>query len=385
MAGPRGSASAPLVDHLLATPHQFDFFQALRLLQLCAESDGARIGHDAQPAAEVVRLRGWAASQFPPADICRLQTVNRGADDPAWPPYEMTVSLPGLYGPQGVLPPHYTQRIVAEVRHHHRQPLRDFLDLFNHRLWSLLYRAWEKYRLPVQFERFRKRRKESAAANDAPSEHDLLTRCLLAAVGLAGPWLGGRLAVSDDLFVDYSGAFSRFPRNASSLAALLNDTVGLPIEVRQFQGSWLVLAPEDRSALPSARLANGLNNALGKTTIAGERVWSIQHRFRVRIGPVRWPQFQQFVPGAAGLVKLAQVVRQYVGLSLDFDIQVVLARDDVPELKLDASSGEVAGGARLGISTWLLSRRPSCDKDEAVFQHDGFPEPADHPNATPFM
>ena len=33
------------------------------------------------------------------------------------------------------------------------QGLREFLDIFNHRLISFFYRAWEKYRFPIAYER----------------------------------------------------------------------------------------------------------------------------------------------------------------------------------------------------------------------------------------
>jgi len=46
----------------------------------------------------------------------------------------------------GVLPP-ITPRWYRGVRAKD-YALRDFLDLFNHRVISLFYRAWQKYRFP---------------------------------------------------------------------------------------------------------------------------------------------------------------------------------------------------------------------------------------------
>ena len=44
------------------------------------------------------------------------------------------------------MPRHYTELLLQRIREKDFS-LRDFLDLFNHRLTSLFYRAWEKYSL----------------------------------------------------------------------------------------------------------------------------------------------------------------------------------------------------------------------------------------------
>ena len=67
----------------------------------------------------------------------------------------MLVAFLGLTGPSGVLPPHYTAHADARVCAAKDTSLRDLLDMFNHRLISLFYRAWEKYRLPFAYERSR--------------------------------------------------------------------------------------------------------------------------------------------------------------------------------------------------------------------------------------
>ena len=88
----------------------------------------------------------------------------------------MTVNFIGLIGPLGVLPHalHRTDRgapVCARCR-----TLRDFLDIFNHRMISLFYRAWEKYRFPVAYERGGRRT-------------DRFTGYLLDLIGLGTPGL----------------------------------------------------------------------------------------------------------------------------------------------------------------------------------------------------
>ena len=57
----------------------------------------------------------------------------------------------GLAGTGGILPSHYTQLLIDRVREKDFG-LRDFLDLFNHRLIAQFYRAWEKCHFYVGYE-----------------------------------------------------------------------------------------------------------------------------------------------------------------------------------------------------------------------------------------
>ena len=48
--------------------------------------------------------------------------------------------------------------------------------------------------------------------------------------------------------------------------------------------------------MPSAALTHGLNNEIGVNFILGERVWDVQSRFRVRLGPLKYDEFYRFMP-----------------------------------------------------------------------------------------
>jgi type VI secretion system protein ImpH len=133
-----------VAERLLADPTSFGFFQAIRLLER-ARPDQAPIGEYADPADEVVRFSVPPSISFPASEI---QSLEEQEDGPA----RMAVNFLGLTGPQGVLPYHYTQLVADRLRE--KDPtMRDFFDLFHHRMISLFYRAWEKYRFPVAFER----------------------------------------------------------------------------------------------------------------------------------------------------------------------------------------------------------------------------------------
>src|SRR5262249_18031604 len=151
-----------------------------------------------------------------------------------------------------------------------------WFDLFNHRLISLFYRAWEKYRFYILYER----------GDYAQPEPDTFTRCLFSWVGLGLPSLRNRLRVSlateeegekqervlaqvkDLALLHYSGFLSHRPRCALALVAMLQGYFNLPVRVQQFRGQWLQLEAANQS-----KLGDGLcNNQMGLNLVAGDRV-----------------------------------------------------------------------------------------------------------------
>ena len=95
---------------------------------------------------------------------------SRSSERPGQPPF-VEVNFMGLTGPLGVLP-HRLHRTVADRIRQKDTALRDFLDLFHHRIISLFYQAWEKYRFTIAYER---------------GERDRFSHHLLDLIGLGTP------------------------------------------------------------------------------------------------------------------------------------------------------------------------------------------------------
>ena len=342
-----------LIDQLLSEPYRFDFFQAVRLLEHAARESGdtahKAVGSDYEPGQEVVRFRAMPSLTFPSGSIAEVER-----DEEESRPIEMTVSFMGLTGPAGVLPTHYTSALIerAHARYKDRSML-EFFDLFNHRTISLFYRAWEKYRFPYAYER-----NHLLEHND---EGDLFTFCLYSLCGLGADGLRNRQSFNDELILFYGGHFAHRPRSAIGLKQLLNDHLNCDVDIIEFCGQWLYLDEDNQSMMPSRRHPDGRNLSLGESTVVGSRVWDVQSRFRLRLGPLTRDEFDRFIPGSPDLTRVSELVRLYVGPEFDFDIQLVLRKEDVPSVSL-------GGGSRLGWDTWMQSDEPESDVDDAVFR-----------------
>lgn len=362
MAAASGGSDPPLIDRLCNEPHRFEFSQAARLLEQYAGEYAAQrgrfahgpVGEDEQPGTEAIRFRTQPGLSFPASSISRIRDLSRGAvdaDDPVRQ-FELWVTFFGLNAPSGALPQHYTALLLRRMRDKDFA-LRDFFDQFNHRLLSLFYRAERKYRWPMAFEHARRR-----------GQYDDCTQAQLCLVGLGTERLRRPATVEDEAVLYYSGHFARYPRSARGLEDVLEDFLGLPVDVRQFQGQWLRISEDDRSALLGRRSDRPSSMRLGSDAILGERVWDVQSKIRLRIGPVDYEQFRRFLPNGSALAQLRELARLYVGPTLDFDVQLVLRRSETPRIQL---GGSATDQPRLGWNTWLRSKPVNHDPEDAVF------------------
>ena len=340
--GPENSAliAPELVAMLRSHPWNFEFFQAVRLLDRI-HPDREPVGHFSVPSSEAVRFRAHASTVFPASEIQSL----RDADDQQ---AAMEINFMGLFGPQGVLPLYYTE-LIAERARLRDTALIDFLDIFNHRMISLFYRAWEKYRFPITYER---------------GDLDPVGRRLLDFIGLGTPGLQNRQEIADDALIFYSGLLSQQPRCAANLESMLADYFDVPVEVEQFIGAWYKL---DESTQFSMDDGNDVSEQLGLGAVVGDEVWDTQGRARIRIGPLRLARYLDFLPSGTAYAPLRAMAGLYAGVEIDFEVQLILDRKDVPVCELGAE-GDTA--PRLGWITWARTKPMGRDPGETILPLD---------------
>ncbi|HEY7879182.1 MAG TPA: type VI secretion system baseplate subunit TssG [Gemmatimonadaceae bacterium] len=318
-------------------PNSFEFFRAVQLLERLRAAR-APVGNFGDPLQEVVRFGAHASVAFPASEI---QTLDLDATGPV----RMRVNFMGLTGPQGVLPLHYTS-LIAERERARDTAGRDFLDIFNHRIISLFYRAWEKNRFTVPHER----------AREDPLMHHLRD---LVGIGTSG--LANRLPVRDETLLYYTGLLALRSRPAVALEHLLEDYFSVPVEIEQFVGAWYPLDTDIQCALGEENTAS---TQLGCGAVAGDETWDQQARIRVRLGPLARAQYDMFLPDGTAYDALRALTRFFSSDQIDVEVQLVLARSDVPACVLGAD--DVQDATPLGWSTWLRTAPLDRDPDETI-------------------
>jgi type VI secretion system protein ImpH len=328
----------PIADLLEEEPYLFEFFQAVRLM---ARMEPRRqvVGGFNNPASEVVRFAANPGVSFPASQIQSLERRGNG-------PPVMSVNFMGLHGPLGVLPRAYCELVNERIRARDTT-LRDFLDLFNHRILSLFYQAWEKFHFQVPYER---------------GERDRFSHYVLALLGLHTPGLENRQAVADDSLLFYGGLLSMHTRSATGLRQVLWDYFDVPVEIEQFVGAWYPVELESQCSLGEG---GGYSEQLGFGAVVGDETWDQQSRVRIQLGPLTLEQYMDFLPGHEGYRQLRSLTRFYTGGEFDMEVQLILRRQEVPACELKPQDGD---GWQLGWTSWMKTAEFTHDAGETVLE-----------------
>jgi len=305
--------------------YRFDFYQAVKLLEIL-HPEKVSLGERSEPEKEALHFKAKVSVEFPASEINEI-----AAPDEEEKPAEMSVNFMGLAGAQGPMPMPYTELILERVWHKDRA-LRDFLDIFNHRLISLMYRARKTHRIGFDFR--------------SPDQSHF-ARYLFSLIGLGTEGLLGRMKVRDRALLFYTAFLTQQPRSMIGLEYLLSDYLGVKAQGIQFCGQWHYLEEDQTTSIG----VSGQNQILGQSVVVGTRVWDQQGIFEIHVGPLSLKEFMDFLPTGDRFTPLCQLILFYVGDVLSFYMILLLKGDEVPESRLGRT-----GGPRLGWTSWLKTR-----------------------------
>lgn len=304
----------------------FGFLQAVRRLD-CLHQDEPRTGESPRPEGEHVRLSQEPSLAFSPSTVSAFEPAE-GAGRA-----RLVQEFLGLFGPNGPLPLHLTEYARDRQRNNGDGALVGFADMLHHRMLSLFYRAWASA--------------EPAPCFDRPDD-DPFGEKLDALAGVAGDAFDCRDAMPDSARRHFAGLLGAAPRSEAGLTAILRRFLGAEVAIESFVGAWLPLEPQDRGTLGDA--------VLGQSASLGEKVWSREARFRIRIGPLSLEEYRRLLPGGQSLKRLAALIRSYAGDTLDWEATLVLRAPEVP-------NSQLGGSPRLGLTSWI-GQRPATDADD---------------------
>ncbi|MDX8447579.1 type VI secretion system baseplate subunit TssG [Mesorhizobium captivum] len=316
-----------------ALTESFDFFELMRRL----EQRGGLFGYSGQANREPARLGQHVRLSFSARDVVKFQEASEKA------PARVTVANLGLLGPEGPMPLYLTRWVLdrlsqrwfsgADAEQTSDTTFVDFVNILQHRMIALYYRAWADAHPAVQVER---------------SVGGRVRAMLEAMAGIGLP--GTQDSELDMVRLRQAGSLANQVDGAERLTLFLATAFKVPVEIKEFVAAWITIPAALQSRVGKAYAA------LGRGATIGPRVFSRQSRIELRVGPLGLDDFKSFLPGERRLALFKKAVCDMIGEALDVDLRIVLARDAVPPPKI--------GTVQLGRTSWLARPAEKGDADD---------------------
>ena len=283
----------------LNNANQYSFFQLNSMLQRLSEQRSG--GHDSElPLA--IRYRAVASLGFPASDVDQCHFCSTPSKDFV----ELHVSFMGLYGPASPLPVYYTERIIQNSEADH--PSRDFMDMFNHRMISLLQKCWDKYRYFCQYRN---------------NGRDLYSRWFLSVAGIDVDRLSQQTHLQWHKLMPMVGVLSKNVCSADLIARVLKSYFGLPqVELKSWVPTKIEIPPEQCNSM-------GMSNSdMGNNLVLGGELIDCTGKFAIHLRQLSLQQYRDFLPGQKLFQQLQELIELVQKDALDFDLHLHLSEPD---------------------------------------------------------
>lgn len=294
----RSTADLINLKFLLENASQFEFFQLLYLLE-----------HDHRISIAKLQLTPATQLTFPAADIQRAYCGAQGQ-------VCLQLNFLGLYGVDATLP-HYFRDILNR-QGEDGQALKYFLDIFNQRVYRLLYLAWKKSQVRVPLEI------------------------------LANPYLrylvaisGNKLRLEEGKAFAFSGLLGCRTVTSSALTHLLSDFLTSKVNIQSFIAREVTVAQMSQLGTVALQLGNNF--------LLGNKILDFTSKISLELGPFSIEEVITVLPTSVRGRAMAKLISRYLGSTLEFEIIIYVARIKKP-LTLGISPFMLGCFSYLGIA-----------------------------------
>ncbi|WP_240359335.1 type VI secretion system baseplate subunit TssG [Pyxidicoccus trucidator] len=326
---------AATAQQLAPQASQFGFFELVAYLERLTP-DAVRVGDLGPVLEERIRFRHDPSLAFASGDVSavtlRQMPARPDVPDSKRPLFEVVTTFLGLTGASSPLPSQMAEEVAQEDPDH---PVRrEFLDLFHHRLLSLLFRVLCRYRVT------------SELTSDCTDEW---SRRMLSLAGLdtyekerpgtLPPWRLLRIA----------HLLACHTRSAERLELALTDLLGehlgeARVTVNQFVGRWVDI--DARTQLGRA------HRQLGRNFLLGSKAVDRMGRFQIEIGPLPPRTWQRLLPEGDLFPQARELVELFIRDPLEYSFELFLAESVQQSFQLTSNEPR-----RLGRDTWIGTNR----------------------------
>ncbi|WP_162894647.1 type VI secretion system baseplate subunit TssG [Rhizobium terrae] len=327
-----GQLAGALGDAHLSQLAHFRFHQLVALMEL-RRGDALPVGSLGDPAREYLRFRAARSLSFGPSDVRAV------AYDPTADLLDIRVNFFGLYGPASPLPAAFTERIIEADTV--PSPVEDFLDLFNHRLISLLHVIWRKYRYYLRY--------ETGGA-------DPLSKRFLALCGFPIEDRDRIGEISRSALLPHLGLISLFSNSSEVVGATLSNFFAIPCRIEEFIPRKVAIGEESRLALGRA------NNVLAEDAILGFELDDDFGKFRIRAGRASFAVLEPFLPHGDKHRQFCELLVMATREPLEWELQFAFDAETIPMARL--------GECRLGWTSWFYADNPEPLEDTILLSAD---------------
>ncbi len=322
-------STSHLASVALDDAQNYAFFQ---LVEYIHRLNGCNLEHaqDISPRNETIKYSSSGSIGFPASDVTDAGMITYDGKSQHW----IETSFFGMHGSSSPLPSHFLDVVAWEygqkegIRYH-------FLDFFNHRLTTLLHRAWRKYRYFVRF---------------SPAGTDKFSTYCFSLMGVNDKTLRDDTSINWSLLLKFSGIIASQHRSAKSVGSIIKHYFSLEsVKIKEWVQRNVEVAPDQLGNLGVA------NFSLGQTLVLGDKVPTRMGKFVISITKLTRKEFKDFLPNGKKYPVLIELVDFLLKNHHAYDLELGLLPEDIPQFQLSAQDERPA---HLGWSTVIGSQSP---------------------------